>query len=604
MNIKLVYRESHFNLDVMEDSPCQYLYRVAQKVFRKKQNDIVLFYGKTRIENDSRLLFDVMGKEDKEDILDEEIVTVKLKKDLLNDTDRDGKYRLKTLKRKSIRNNSNDSKKLPAIMKSAFSPEKKKGKKLPIKCQICSHKNSIFYCRECNIFVCFECNIRYTEHHRHKRINLEDGDTKLGVQTYKEKILGELKLIDSGYKKFSKWIISNVDRDNFLQATFKLLEKIKKNSQRLSDINTLYNLDQEMINDLKFDIEQTKIPFAQEELIDIFSSLNSKDKEIENYIKCVDLQIIKTEYNKVLVNCISNAQKHLKKIIDDVENKLRECDDMKFWGITEVKLYLKDNKMEKINLDIFNNEENQKIENKNNNNNNGFSDTSKDSSDNDEKALKQFKMNLNVNSELINNFDNNNITERKKSDNLNNNNLDNNTRRKSLIKLVKGGDLPSSRKNQKSQNKSRKKSAMDYDDIKDEKNRNEDNDIGYINTINTKSRNNQYSSINKISKTLKNEDYGLDKNNDNEEGNSKKKGNNKIIQNLISSYTGDNKDRKFFSPNKNDSRNEFPLLLTNRNQNSNNNDKHIQQNYKKYKDSTKYGKKLNYALKQKTSKKD
>ena len=601
MNIKLVYRESNFNLDIMEDSPCQYLYRVAQKVFRKKENDIILFYGKIRIENDSRLLFDVMGKEDKEDILDEEIVTVKLKKEIFNDTDREGKYHLKSLRRKSLRNNSNDSRKLPAIMKSAFSPEKKKDKKLPIKCQICSHKNSIFYCRECNIFVCFECNIRYTEHHRHKRINLEDGDTKLGVQTYKEKILGELKLIDQGYKKFSKWIISNVDRDNFLQSTFKLLEKIKKNSQRLSDINTLYNLDQEMINNLKFDIEQTKIPFAQEELIDIFSSLNSKDKEIENYIKCVDLQIIKTEYNKVLVNCISNAQKHLKQIIDDVENKLRECDDMKFWGITEVKLYLKDHKMEKINFDIFNNEENQKIENKNNNNN-GFTNSSNDSSDNDEKELKQFKMNLNVNSEIMDNYDNKNITERKKNDNINNN-LDNNTnRRKSLIKLVKGGDPLSARKNQKSQNKSKKKSVVDYDDIKDGKNRNEDNDLGYINTINTKSRNNQYSNV-KISKTLKDEDYNLDKNNDNDEGGiSKKKVNNKIIQNLLSSYTGDN-NKKFFSQNKNNSGTEFPLLLTNRNQ-YNNNDKHIQQNYKKYKDSTKYGKKLNFALKQKTSKKD
>ena len=61
----LNYRESNFNLDVMEDTPCQYLYRVAQKVFRKKQTDIVLFYGNIRIENDSRLLFDVMGKEDK-----------------------------------------------------------------------------------------------------------------------------------------------------------------------------------------------------------------------------------------------------------------------------------------------------------------------------------------------------------------------------------------------------------------------------------------------------------------------------------------------------------------------------------------------------------
>lgn len=52
--------------------------------------------------------------------------------------------------------------------------------------------------------------------------------------------------------------------------------------------------------------------------------------------------------------------KTFKKIIDDVESKLHECDDMKFWGLTEVKLYLKDNKVEKINQDIFNNDEEKK----------------------------------------------------------------------------------------------------------------------------------------------------------------------------------------------------------------------------------------------------
>ena len=63
MNIKLVFRDSNFKLDIMEDTPCQYLYSVAQKVFRKKSTDIILFYGKIEIENDSRLLFDVMEKD-------------------------------------------------------------------------------------------------------------------------------------------------------------------------------------------------------------------------------------------------------------------------------------------------------------------------------------------------------------------------------------------------------------------------------------------------------------------------------------------------------------------------------------------------------------
>ena len=606
MNIKLVYRESNFNLDVMEDTPCQYLYRVAQKVFRKKQSDIILFYGKIKIENDSRLLFDVMGKEDPEDILEEEIITVKLIKDIYNDYGNESKYRLKSLKRKDARTNSNTSEKLPMLIKSAFSPDSKnknKSKKLPIKCQICSHKNSIFYCRECNVFVCFECNIRYTEHHRHKRINLEDGDTKLGVQTYKEKILGELKLIDSGYKKFSKWVISNIDRDNFLQATFRLLEKIKRNSQRLSDINTLYNIDQEMINSLKVDIEQTRIPFGQEELIDIFSSLNSKDKEIENYIKCVDLQIIKTEYNKVLVNCISNAQKHFKKIIEDVESKLHECEDMKFWGLTEVKLYLKDKKKEKINFDIFNNEETKKIEN----NKNGFSDSSDHSSDNDKEELKKFKMNLNFNSEPVQMSPN--VSERKKSnENPNDNNIDS-KRRKSVIKLIRTSDNTSNHKNINNRAKSpkKRKSMIDINENNDEKNiisNNKVDEVGYSSTINTKSRNKVYPHM-KISNTLKNEDFLSDKKNDNDLI-SHKKGNN-FVKSLMASFSGD-KGQKFYRPDKMGFNNDYPLILTNRNNrndnNSGNNDKYVPLNFQRFKESGKYGKKLNNALRQKSTKKD
>ena len=619
MNIKLVYRECTFNLDVMEDTPCQYLYRVAQKVFRKKNSDIILFYGKIKLENDSRLLFDVMGKDDKEDILEEEIITVKLKKDIFQDFGNEKKLRLKSLRRK----NSNNSGKLPTIIKSNFSPDyliKKNNKKLPIKCQVCSHKNSIFYCRECNMFICFECNIRYTEHHRHKRINLEDGDTKLGVQTYKEKILGELKLIDSGYKKFSKWVISNIERDNFLQTTFKLLEKIKRYSQRLSDINTLYNIDQIMINNLKVDIEQTKIPFAQEELVDIFSSLNSKDKEIENYIKCVDLQIIKTEYNKILVNYISNAQKNFKKIIEEVESKLKECEDMKFWGITEVKLYLKDNKNEKINFDIFNNENK-----KNEIQKNRFSDSSENfnSSDSDKEELKKFKINLNINSEAVQIVDSKPETKRnekqkysQKTDKLSDTKLDAN-RRKSVIKLKKASSINNS--GSKSPNKNRAKSPkkrksnhnLDDDNQKDEKNINNDDkndEVIYTNTINNNNNKNKNNVYPKIRNLLKNEDYLLDKNY-NLDLNSQNK-DKTLIRNLITSFNGNNKERQIFSASKRVevSNNEYPIVLTNINSrndiNTLGNEKYISHNFRSFKNSGKYGKKLAIILKKKSSKKD
>ena len=559
MNIKLVYKESNFQIDVMEDTPCQYLYSVAQKVFRKKSSDIVLFYGKTELENDSRLLFDVMGKDDKEDIQDEEIIIVRLKKDLMNDYG--SKYKMKGVKIND-NNLNNSDKQLPRILKSAATVDNKfLKKKLPIKCQICSHKNSIFYCRNCNMFICFECNIRYVEHHKHKRINLEDGDTKLGMETYKEKILNELRLIDLGYQKYSKWILSNVDRDNYLQTTFKLLEKIKKSSQRLSDIKTLYNLDQDQIKTLRKEIEKTKVPLIQEELVEVFSALNTKDKEIENYIKYVDLQIIKTEYNKVLVNCISDAQKCLNRIIEDVENKLHECEDMKFWGIAEVKLYLKNNKNEKEDNNIFNYAEKAK------NNINLDENENRESSEflsESEEDLKKYKS-LNKNNEFNENKESGILN--KKKDEINNNK----DKRKKKVSII---------------------IAEDSDEEKNISSQKDDKNINVKNSSNfppiSLNKTNFQESVNKN-----------DKEND-------------VIKNIISNFDEENEPVDFLSPNKRTSSIQYPIIMNKLKTVSNNtintteqntNKKYIQNDFKNFKAEKKYGKKLINVLRRRNDNK-
>ncbi len=572
MNIKLVFKESNFKIDVMEDTPCQYLYGVAQKIFRKKSSDIVLFYGKTEIENDSRLLFDVMGKDDKEDILDEEIIIVRLKKDLMNDYSM--KYKVKPVNSRGNDNKNNSDKQLPHILKSSGSLDTNriKRKKLPIKCQICSHKNSIFYCRQCNMFICFECNIRYVEHHKHKRINLEDGDTKLGLETYKEKILGEIKLIDMGYQKFSKWILSNVDRDNILTTTFKLLEKIKKSSQKLSDIKTLYNLDQDQVKNLRSEIEKTKVPLIQEELVEIFSSLNVKDKEIENYIKCVDLQIIKTEYNKVLLNCISDAQKSLNKIIEDVESKLHECEDMKYWGINEVKLYLKNNKddkEEREDFELINNVENIEKNKKNNNNANNFKDSS-EYLDDSEEDIKKYKNNI-KNNEIYENKASAVSTERKKEDSFINNRI----KKKKKVNIVIN---------------------QDSDDEKNIINKKEDK------FFKMKSLNSNFPSI------------GFNKMPTQEDVNYKNGKDKDVIKNIISNFDDENVDPEFLSPNKRISSIQYPLIKNNLrsvsvNMDKNNEDvndtKYVQNDFINFKQEKRYGKKLvNIMRRRNDNKKD
>ena len=573
MNIKLVFKDSNFKIDVMEDTPCQYLYTVAQKIFRKKSSEIVLYYGKIELENDSRLLFDVMGKDDKDDILDEEIIIVRLKKDLMNNHNK----KSKVMMRGSDYLNNSDLQ-FPQILKSP-SIDKNKKKKLPIKCQICSHKNSIFYCRQCNMFICFECNIRYIEHHKHKRINLEDGDTKLGLETYKDKILGELRLIDLGYQKFSKWILSNVDRDNFLQATFKLLEKIKKSSQRLSDIKTLYNLDQDQIKNLKKEIEKTKVPLIQEELIEIFSSLNTKDKEIENYIKCVDLQIIKTEYNKVLLHCINDVQRNLNKIIEDVESKLHECEDMKFWGINEVKLYLKYSKDESVdfdfdllNINIGENTEKKKNDNNNSNNSNNSNDNNDSSGllDDSDEELKKHK-NSNRKKEINEMKENEVLTERKKEDSP----INNKQRKKKKVNLMINGDL---------------------DEEKDIPNNKKEDKY-----INMKTSSN-FPAIG-LNKTITQDDVNFK--NDKEKD---------VIKNIISKLDDENVDDDgFLNLNKRVSSIQYPIIMNNlktvsvnlnKNDSDNvNNKKYVQNDFKNFKPEKKYGKKLINVLRRRNDNK-
>ena len=568
MNIKLVFKDSNFKIDVMEETPCQYLYSVAQKVFRKKSSDIVLFYGKVELENDSKLLFDVMGKDDKDDVLDEEIIIVRLKKDLMNEFG--SKFKLKAIKSNRNDNTRNSDEQLPRILKSSISTDNRmKRKKLPVKCQICSHKNSIFYCRQCNMFICFECNIRYVEHHKHKRINLEDGDTKLGVEIYKEKIMGELKLIDSAYQKFSKWIINNVDRDNFIQNTFKLLEKIKKSSQRLSDLKTLYNFDPDIIKSLKKDIEITKVPIIQEELIDIFSTLNAKDKEIENYIKCVDLQIVKTEYNKILLNCITDAQKCLNKILEEVESKLHECEDMKFWGIAEVKLYLKNNKNEK-------NDRNEKEENE------FFNDL--------EKKKNYINNNMNMNNSEIKDsseFFSDSDNELKKI----NKNIEFNERREDGILKDK--------KHDDNINKTRKKKVQ----ITINEDSDEEKTLSNIRDKNEKKFNLKNSASNFPT-------IGLNRTNINEDNNYKKDKDKEVIKNIISNFDEENDDIDALGQNKRISSIHYPVIMnklktiaTNKDDDQIKNEKYNQNDFKNFKNEKKYGKKLINVLRRRNDNK-
>ena len=354
MNIKLIYNKSSFSVDIMNDTPCQYLFDVTHKIYRIPIDQIMLTYEDIEIKNNSRLVFSVMGKTDPDNITGDEVIIVSNRKKISKENK---EYSNNYLRSSNPNFYNDDNSKLPLINSPIHNEKlklKKKGAGCVMKCQICNHKNSIFYCRVCNLFICFECNVRFNEHRNHERINLEDGDSFLGCDVYREEIMNEIDVIELGYQKTLEWMIDNQDRENFLQNLFKSLEQIRNNSLNLADMKTLYNLDQDTIDDFRSEVDKIPKPKHREEVYEAYGNLNLKENELRNYTKFLNLQIIKTEYNKVLLKCLDKVKKNIDKLSVEVKSRLSECEDIKFRGLEDVQLYLKESKLDKNQMTIGN----------------------------------------------------------------------------------------------------------------------------------------------------------------------------------------------------------------------------------------------------------
>ena len=76
MNITLIYNDSKFNVDILNDTTCQYLYNIANKVFRLPLAQFRLIYKNVEIENNSRLIFSVLSQIDPDNYSGSPIILV------------------------------------------------------------------------------------------------------------------------------------------------------------------------------------------------------------------------------------------------------------------------------------------------------------------------------------------------------------------------------------------------------------------------------------------------------------------------------------------------------------------------------------------------
>ena len=373
MNITLIYNDSKFNVDILNDTTCQYLYNIANKIFRLPFSQFRLVYKETEIENNSRLIFSVLSQIDPDNNSNSIII------------------RVESVPLPAIQSQTSIPTRSPSDDIKTESGKTKKNKGDITLCQICNYKNSIYYCRVCNLFVCFECNVRYNEHKNHDKINLEDGDAFLGCDVYREEIIKDINIIELGFKQTQQWMIDNTDREAFLQGLFKSLEYIRSHSLSLADMKTMYSLDQEMINDFKTEVDKIQVPKYREEIFESFNNLNLKENELRNYTKFLNLQIIKTEYNKVLLRCLDKVKQNMDQLGAEVKARLAECEEIKFRNINDIILYLKEYGFKKKQNDIDNflaknyvpKEKNDKLNNEDNNEEEADDDDNNENEKND-----------------------------------------------------------------------------------------------------------------------------------------------------------------------------------------------------------------------------
>ena len=352
MNVTLVYKNQEYNLELMKKIPLSYLYKKTEEKFKLPQNDIELYFNDLYIPNSNKPSMDFF----------KEIKTCRI----------DIKYKNASLNT-TLNKEKNDN---LLKGKSSFFPSlkqlnlnnKKKKKKHFITCQLCKKKDSIIYCRNCNNFICLECNIRYPIHYEHKILNLEKGNLKNCVDIYRKLIMDELLIVKTAFISSSEWIIDDQIRFEYFQNLVELIKEIDEKSFELSSIKTSYNVELEYINDVRRELFDIEVPNFKDEIIDVFTLINEKEHVLNNYATSVNLQVIKSLFNKKMIELFENIQIHLQGILTDVNIKLNDAKQINGYGVKELKVY-NDSHSESSTKEDDNLNNNNHINNYNNNNN-------------------------------------------------------------------------------------------------------------------------------------------------------------------------------------------------------------------------------------------
>ena len=314
MNVNLIYKQTGYKLQITEFTALSFIYEVTNKVFRIPIESFKLFYKEQYIPNTQSQASEYFKK---------------------------FPIIINVLENKKP-NHQNETFSLSS------SDKQKLKKKHFIKCQICAKKNSIFYCRNCNQFICFECNLRFPEHFGHKKICLESGDLILCFEDYRNCVLEQLNELNNAFKFSSENIYTEKKRCKCFDYLIETLKELDKKTQSLTIMGTAYKCTNQLLYNFNKELREIEPPKFKEETVNSFGLVNEKELEIHHYINFVNLQILKSKFNKKMTIFFNEVKKIFTELMSEINHKLHDSLYLKEKDFNDLVLYNKEKYNEQI----------------------------------------------------------------------------------------------------------------------------------------------------------------------------------------------------------------------------------------------------------------
>ena len=320
MNVNLIYKQTGYSFQITQFTALSFIYEVTNKVFRIPIDSFKLFYKEQYIPNTQTQSSKYFKK------FPIVINVLETKKS----------------NHQSEKSKTNEEKLLNETFSLSSSDKPKNKKKNFIKCQICVKKNSIFYCRNCNQFICFECNLRFPEHFGHKKISLESGDLILCFEDYRNSVLEQLSELNNAFKFSSENIYTEKKRCEFFDYLIEILKELDKKTQSLTIMGTAYKCSNELLYNFNKELREIEPPKYKEETVNSFGLVNEKELEIHNYVNFVNLQILKSKFNKKMTIFFNEVKKIFTDLMSEINRKLHDSLYLKEKDFNDLVLYNKE----------------------------------------------------------------------------------------------------------------------------------------------------------------------------------------------------------------------------------------------------------------------